>query len=232
MEQVWWRFWRSARWTRVQTTKAAKSVVSICSKFVERSPSTFLTLCCCASQLDFASSAGLEWLVTSPPDHDGYHDPGQASVPIDISDTSTLADDDRRGHSDVRVPAGWPAPMRNARKDFAATVVRRGDLFSDQVVVVGGMDNCGALASVEIFDPVDGTWEDLPPLLTARSDCAVAQRVSRVTDTCTSGRVTALSESSVRHCAIALLVVIELDIGELLVLLCMPPGGMDLIRCV
>jgi hypothetical protein len=103
-----------------------------------RSPSTFLTLCCCASQLDFATSAGLEWLVTSPPDHDGYHDPGQASVPIDISDTSTLADDDRRGHSDVQVPAGWPAPMRNARKDFAATVVRRGDLFSDQVVVVGG----------------------------------------------------------------------------------------------
>ena len=164
--------------------------------------------------MDFAISAGLEWLVTSPSEHDGYREPGQATVAIDMFDESGLADDDRRGHSDVRVPAGWPAPMRNARKDFAATVVRRGDLFSDQVVVVGGMGDCGALASVEIFDPVDGTWEDLPPLLTARSDCAVAQRVSRVNDACTSGRVTVVPESSVRPWALALLVASELDTGE------------------
>lgn len=101
-------------------------------------------------------------------------------VSLNATDSSSaVANSDQGVYNHTQVPAGWPEPMKNARKDFAATVVRRGDTFSNQVVVVGGMDDCGALDSVEIFDPVDGTWKDLPPLITARSDCAVAQRVSR-----------------------------------------------------
>jgi hypothetical protein len=118
--------------------------------------------------------------VKSPPEQDNYNDREHAVMSMDVlgSRSTFIIDDNQSTPSDVRVPTGWPAPMRNARKDFGATVVRRGDTFSDQVVVVGGVDDCGALDSVEIFDPVDGTWKDLPPLLTARSDCAVAQRVS------------------------------------------------------
>ena len=134
---------------------------------------------CCASQLNFSASSGLAWLVESAPEHDA-DDPETSMVSLNATDSSsTVADSDKGVYNDTRIPAGWPEPMKNARKDFAATVVRRGDTFSDQVVVVGGMDDCGALDSVEIFDPVDGTWKDLPPLITARSDCALAQRVSR-----------------------------------------------------
>eukprot|EP01043_Picozoa_sp_COSAG02_P077939 COSAG02_NODE_17310_length_1013_cov_0.948578_2_plen_120_part_00 len=114
-----------------------------------------------------------------PADEDSYNSPEQLVGSMNVMGSpNALLDDNENGPSDTQVPAGWPAPMKNARKDFAATVVRRGETFSDQVVVVGGADDCGALNSVEIFDPVDGTWTDLPPLLTARSDCAVAQRVS------------------------------------------------------
>jgi hypothetical protein len=52
---------------------------------------------------------------------------------------------------------------------------RRGGTFTEQVVVVGGSDASGPLDSVEIFDPVSGAWSDLPPLVTARSDCGFAQ---------------------------------------------------------
>lgn len=153
----------------------------ICSKAFSAQPlqRRFLTPYCCTSQLDFSTSCGLTWLVKSPADQDSYNNPEQPVVSMDaMGSPNTLVDDNIRGPSDIRVPVGWPAPMKNARKDFAATVVRRGETFSDQVVVVGGADDCGALDSVEIFDPVDGTWTDLPPLITARSDCAVAQRVS------------------------------------------------------
>ena len=73
------------------------------------------------------------------------------------------------------------APMRQARADFAAAVLRDG-----RVIVAGGMkhedtppttpfEGCDAelfLCSAEIFDPMTGFWSDLPPMSMPRWSCS------------------------------------------------------------
>jgi hypothetical protein len=109
-----------------------------------------------APQLEFSASAGLSWLATSTSHHhhlQQQHGQQPEEGVILPSLTDGKSDEEEEDEDEDDEEEEWPAPMQNARKDFAAAVVRRGGTFTDQVVVVGGVDDSGPMDSVEIFDP-------------------------------------------------------------------------------
>ena len=59
----------------------------------------------------------------------------------------------------------WTATgsLATARDDHTATLLPNG-----KVLVAGGVDDSGALASAELYDPASGTWTATGSLATAR----------------------------------------------------------------
>nr|ADE77005.1 unknown [Picea sitchensis] len=60
------------------------------------------------------------------------------------------------------------ASMKVARCNFACAVIH------EKVYVAGGcsLSNASTLAHAEVYDPVEDSWQDIPPLPSAREDCA------------------------------------------------------------